>query len=420
MQGLAPRAAAARLLTDILQRGAGLEDAFETSCRKGLLEGADARDRALARAILTTALRRKGFIDDALSKFVRRAPGGMASSILVTAAAQILFMRVPHRAAIDLAVETAKTQSASGLAGLINAALRRLSENADSIIAPKPKPGIDAPRWLFSRWQRNYGTELAREIALAHLNEAPLDISVKNSPEEWAEKLGAEQLPNGTLRLTSHEGRIEELPGYTQGAWWIQDQAASLPAKLLGDVTGLRVLDICAAPGGKTAQLASQGAKVTAIDDSERRMERLASNLERLHLTANLIVADAREFTSPERFDAVLLDAPCSATGTLRRHPDIAWHRSEAQIRELAKLQSEMLTHAASLVKPGGMLVFSTCSLEPEEGEAHLSNLPEGLQFDPVRLEELPDPQLWKSPGILRSLPQFGVDGFFACRFRCQ
>ena len=281
----------------------------------------------------------------------------------------------------------------------------------------KPKPGINAPRWLFARWQRHYGTPVARELALAHLEEAPLDLTVKADPDVWAKELGAEKLQGGTLRLQQSEGRIDELAGYAQGAWWVQDQAASLPAKLLGDVAGLRVLDLCAAPGGKTAQLAAAGAHVTALDISARRLDRLKANLQRLDLHAEIVNADGLTYKADKPFDAILLDAPCSATGTLRRHPDIAWHRSEAQIRELVQLQRAMQRHAASLLKPGGKLVFSTCSLEPDEGEEHLKFTPEGLKLDPIAITELPTPQIWKEPGILRSLPQFGMDGFFAARY---
>ena len=421
MQGLNSRIAAARLLGKVLREQAGLEDAFEAECRDGLLAKEDARDRAFARAILTTALRRKGFLDEALKKFIRKAlpASSSANEILHIAATQMLFMRVPARAAISLAVESAKRDSkAKGFANLINAVLHRLEAEAEKIMGPKPKPGIDAPRWLFARWQRNAGTETARAIAAANLEEAPLDLSVKADAAEWAARLGAEILPNGTLRLNDAQGRVDELPGFEQGAWWVQDQAASLPARLLGNVSGKRVLDLCAAPGGKTAQLAAAGGLVTALDDSAARLERLKGNLARLGLAVETVCADARDYAPQGLFDAILLDAPCSATGTLRRHPDIAWHRSDVQIRELAILQRDMLAHAAGLLAPGGQLVFATCSLEKEEGEDHLDHIPEGLELDPIRPEELPDPRLWKAPGAMRSLPQFGMDGFFAARFR--
>ncbi|MDP4822722.1 MAG: RsmB/NOP family class I SAM-dependent RNA methyltransferase, partial [Aestuariivirgaceae bacterium] len=367
------------------------------------------------------ALRRKGHIDELLKKYLTKPlplSAGFTLEIIMIAAAQILFMRVPPHAASSLAVETALAdQKARHFTGLINAVLRRLADDAPAILAVKPKPGINVPRWLFARWQRHYATPTAREIAKAHLEEAALDLTVKADAELWAERLGAELLPGGTLRLATSEGRIDELPGYAQGAWWVQDQAASLPAKLLGDVAGLRVLDLCAAPGGKTAQLAAAGAKVTAVDISARRLDRLKANLQRLDLQAEIINADVLAFTTDEPFDAILLDAPCSASGTLRRHPDIAWHRSEAQIRELVQLQRAMQRHAVNLLKPGGRLVFSTCSLEPDEGEEHLEFTPPGLILDPIAADELPDSRLLAEPGILRSLPQFGMDGFFAARY---
>ena len=419
--GLGPRAAAAHVLAEVLRNGDGLEDAFERCCRDGLLVDEAPRERALARAILTTALRRKGHIDELLKKYITKplpVSAGITPEIIMAAAAQILFMRVPPHAASSLAVETALAdQKARHFTKLINAVLRRLADDAPSIQAVKPKPGINVPRWLFARWQRHYATPTAREIAKAHLEEAPLDLTVKSDPAFWAEQLGAERLNGDTLRLIASEGRIDELPGYAQGAWWVQDQAASLPAKLLGNVAGLRVLDLCAAPGGKTAQLAAMGAKVTAVDVSGRRLDRLKANLLRLNLEAEIVHADVLAFRTDEPFDAILLDAPCSATGTLRRHPDIAWHRSEAQIRELVQLQRAMQRHAVGLLKPGGKLVFSTCSLEPDEGEEHLKFTPDGLRLDPIAADELPDPQIWKEPGILRSLPQFGMDGFFAARY---
>ena len=420
-QGLGPRAAAAHVLAEVLRNGDGLEDAFERCCREGRLVDEAPRERALARAILTTALRRKGHLDELLKKYITKPlplSAGFTLEIIMIAAAQILFMRVPPHAASSLAVETALgDQKARHFTGLINAVLRRLADDAPAILAVKPKPGINAPRWLFARWQRHYGTPVARELALAHLDEAPLDLTVKADPDVWAKELGAEKLQGGTLRLQQSEGRIDELAGYAQGAWWVQDQAASLPAKLLGDVAGLRVLDLCAAPGGKTAQLAAAGAHVTALDISARRLDRLKANLQRLDLHAEIVNADGLTYKADKPFDAILLDAPCSATGTLRRHPDIAWHRSEAQIRELVQLQRAMQRHAASLLKPGGKLVFSTCSLEPDEGEEHLKFTPEGLKLDPIAITELPTPQIWKEPGILRSLPQFGMDGFFAARY---
>ena len=421
MQGLAPRHAAAELLHSILQKGMSLEDAFETSCTEGLLKNEPVRERALSRAILTTTLRRKGLIDEILRKYLTRPPGGLGSEIIAVALAQILFMRVATHAAISLANESARADPRSRhLTGLMNAVLRKAIADKGRISSLETKPGVNAPRWLYSRWQKTYGSDVAREIAAAHLLEPALDLSVKDQPGVWADRLGAQALPNGSLRLPTHQGRVDEIDGFADGAWWVQDQAASLPALLLGDVQGKRVLDLCAAPGGKTAQLACRGGIVTALDDSSRRMERLNTNISRLKLSVKTVVADARSFIPDEPFDAVLLAAPCSATGTLRRHPDIAWHRSEGQIRELAGLQQEMLAHARQLVKPGGLIVFSTCSLEPEEGENHLQALPEGLALDPIRRDELFDERLWKAPGCLRSLPQWGLDGFFAVRLRRQ
>src|SRR5208282_1763435 len=211
-------------------------------------------------------------------------------------------------------------------------------------------------------------------IAAAHLEEPALDLSVKADTEGWAVRLGGAALPWGTVRL-AHKGRIEDIEGYGEGAWWVQDAAAALPVLLLGDVRGLRVADLCAAPGGKTLELAVRGAHVTAVDLSASRLRRLQENLERLNLTAEVIKADAGVWSAPEPFDAVLLDAPCSATGTIRRNPDIPYLKAESDIAALSAVQARLLERAPSLLRPGGRLVYSTCSLEAEEGEARIARL---------------------------------------------
>jgi 16S rRNA (cytosine967-C5)-methyltransferase len=288
-------------------------------------------------------------------------------------------------------------------------------------------PALDAPAWLMARWTRAYGAEAARAFAAAHRTEAALDLTVRADPEAWAEKLGAEILPTGSLRLLA-KGAVPALPGYEDGAWWVQDAAAALPARLLGDVAGLRVADLCAAPGGKTAQLAAVGAQVTAVDVSPQRLERLAANLQRLKLSAEIVAADARAFDAAP-FDAVLLDAPCSATGTIRRHPDVAWLKRESDLGGLTALQAELLDAAARLVRPGGKLIYSVCSLEPEEGEGQIEALlarNASLRLDPIAPAEIGGVAGLITPaGTLRALPTHmphaearlaGLDGFFAAR----
>ncbi|HEY4193627.1 MAG TPA: RsmB/NOP family class I SAM-dependent RNA methyltransferase, partial [Mesorhizobium sp.] len=264
-----------------------------------------------------------------------------------------------------------------------------------------------------------------------HRHEAPVDFSVKADPEIWAQKLGGIVTPAGTVRVAELDGAVAEQPGFAEGAWWVQDAAASLPARLLGDISGLRVADLCAAPGGKTAQLILAGARVTALDASKNRLARLTQNLQRLGLAAEIAQADLLEYQPEALFDAVLLDAPCSSTGTVRRHPDVPWTKTPADIEKLADLQRRLLTRAVMLVRPGGRIVFSNCSLDPLEGEElyrqFLADTP-GVANDPVLPGEIlgVDPFL-TAQGTLRTTPAdmelglpgiSGLDGFFAARMR--
>jgi 16S rRNA (cytosine967-C5)-methyltransferase len=332
-------------------------------------------------------------------------------------------MRVPAHAAIDIAVELArKDRDARHFAGLINAVLRRMSEAGLDAETDRATLHLNTPAWLWRRWCAHYGEEAAGEIAARHAEDPPLDITVKSDGQGWAAALGGDVLPTGTIRIAAPKGRIEELPGYGSGDWWVQDAAAALPARLLGDVAGLRILDLCAAPGGKTAQLAAAGARVTALDQSEGRLERLKENLARLHLAAEIVVADAARYQSPEAFDAVLLDAPCSATGIVRRNPDIPHLKSDADLARLAPLQAGMLDNALTLLRPGGLVVYCTCSLEPEEGVGQIAGLLErttGVIRVPIEPAEIGGAGHLITPeGDLRTLPSHGLDGFFAARLR--
>jgi 16S rRNA (cytosine967-C5)-methyltransferase len=347
-------------------------------------------------------------------------------------AAQILFLDVPDHAAVDLSVRLAQSDQRSGrFAGLINAVLRRIARSAVELRAGIDPVALDTPAWLLARWTRNYGETTARAIAAAHAVEPALDLTVKDEPAEWAARLRGRVLPTGTVRTLS-TGPISSLPGYADGAWWVQDAAAALPVRLFGDVRGRAVADLCAAPGGKTLQLALAGAAVTAVDHLDARLTRLRENLRRVALSAEAVVADVTTWEAGP-FDAVLLDAPCSATGTIRRHPDIPWRKSEADIASLSDLQTVLLDHAIGLTRPGGTLVFCTCSLEPEEGEDVIAAALERDRrirrkpLDPAEiggLSELVTPQ-----GDLRTLPCYwpdpeprmgGLDGFYAARLeRC-
>ncbi len=372
------RRLAVYLLRAVLRERQPFDEAFAGSGAKAAFAGLESRDRAFAHAIAATALRRLGQIEDLLGRFMQKplpADAFEARFILIAAVAQLAFMEVAPHAAISLAVDQAKaSRGTHRYAGLINAVLRKVSANAAAILAEQDAGRLNTPAWLFARWARHYGEETARLIAAAHLEEPALDLSVKADAAAWAARLGGELLPSGTVRL-SVKGRIEDIEGYAEGAWWVQDAAAALPALLLGDVRGLRVADLCAAPGGKTAELAARGAHVTAVDHSASRLHRLKENLDRLGLEAEIVQADVAAWTAPGPCDAVLLDAPCSATGTIRRNPDIPYLKAEADIAALSGVQARLLEHALGLLKPGGLLVYSTCSLEAEEGEAQIERL---------------------------------------------
>jgi 16S rRNA (cytosine967-C5)-methyltransferase len=307
--------------------------------------------------------------------------------------------------------------------------LRRLARDKAAIRGGLDAARLDTPDWLWQRWTKTYGEAGARKIAEAHLVEPALDLSVKSDAAGWAERLGGIVLPTGSVRFVP-SGPVEDLSGYAEGEWWVQDAAAALPAKLLADFAGKRVADLCAAPGGKTAALAAAGANVTAIDISAPRVARLRSNLARLKLIAETVVADILDWTPGEPFDAVLLDAPCSATGTIRRHPDIALLKKPEDIESLAALQERMIDRAVGMLKPGGILVFCTCSLEPEEGETQFERALSrygltALPIDPAEVGGLAP--IITPKGTIQTLPSqlpaanprlSGLDGFFIGRGR--
>lgn len=429
--GLPARRAAADLLDAVLQKQQALDDVLGR-VRNGAMFDLPVRDRALARAIVGSSLRRKGQIDRVLQTFLDRglpAKAGTLYPILLSGAAQILFMNVPPHAAIDLAVRLAQWDPrAKRYDKLVNAVLRRVSEKGAAIADALDPARVNTPDWLWERWVRTWGEDRTGAIAEAQLIEPPLDLTVKSNPDVWAEKLGGRVLPTGSVRLIPR-GRIEDLPGFAEGAWWVQDAAASIPAQLLHDIDGKRVADLCAAPGGKTAQLVAKGAAVTAVDLSKTRVARLEENLSRLGLAAETVVADASQWQPDAPFDAVLLDAPCSSTGTIRRHPDVPYLKSDKDIAELAALQTRLLDNAVRLLKPGGTLVYSTCSLEPEEGEAQIAALMArnaSLRIEPLQADEPFGDTAWaQSSGVLRTFPfqlqldspeWSGMDGFFAAR----
>jgi 16S rRNA (cytosine967-C5)-methyltransferase len=422
---LASRRVALEVLIACLDKTQPLDDAL------GRHEGftaLDPRDRAFVRLLLATTLRRLGEIDEVLGSLIERPLGGAnapAHHVLRLGAAQLLFLGTPAHAAVDTSVRLVESLRLAHLKGLTNAVLRRVAREGVALLGDRDPARLNTPRWLWESWSASYGEETTRAIAAAHLIEAPLDLTARADAAFWAGRLDAEVLPTGTIRRAAG-GVVTDLPGFAEGAWWVQDAAAALPARLLGDIAGKRVADLCAAPGGKTLQLCAAGASVVAVDISARRIARLADNLARAGLKAELVTADAGKWTPDERFDALLIDAPCSGTGTLRRHPDIAWLKDQEDVGRLTLTQDRLLLHALELLKPGGTLVYAVCSLQEDEGPARIDALlarTPSLKRLPIRLEELPGLAEAITPkGDVRTLPSMwpdrgGLDGFYVARF---
>jgi 16S rRNA (cytosine967-C5)-methyltransferase len=431
--GLAARRIAADVLDGVLHKHRTLDDQLDgAAAHPGLKTLAD-RDRALMRRLVATILRRLGTLGHLLSKLLDRGiptDAPRAQSALLIGAAQILWMDVPDHAAVDLSVRLVQSdRRAAKYAGLVNAVLRRCAREGKALVEEVEGEILDIPPWLHKRWSAHYGEATARAIAHALAQEPSLDITVKSDAEQWASRLHGERLSTGTVR-TLLQGSVTHLPGFAEGEWWVQDAAAALPARLFGDVTGKTIVDFCAAPGGKTAQLAYAGARVIALDRSPGRTARLRDNLARLHLEAETVITDAVEWPGHgSAIDGILVDAPCTSSGTIRRHPDVAWLRQEADIAALASLQKRLLQRAAQLLRPGGILVYCTCSLEPEEGEAQISALlsaEPGLKRLPIEAQEVGGlSEIVDLKGDLRTLPSHlphadprlgGLDGFYAAR----
>ncbi|MCB1453005.1 MAG: RsmB/NOP family class I SAM-dependent RNA methyltransferase [Rhizobiaceae bacterium] len=425
--------AAARLLAAVIDKATALDALTDQEHGHPQFLALEVRDRALVRAILVTALRYRGTIAALIEKRLERplpANARTLDHILHVAAAQMLFLDVPDSAAVDLAVSHANSDPRSRrFASLVNAILREVGRRKERALPAALAQSADAPDWFVKRLEQAYGAARAEAILAIHRLEPPMDFTVKSDPQGWAEKFGGIVLENGTVRVGRLPAPVAELPGYAEGEWWVQDMAASLPAMMLGDVRGKRVLDLCAAPGGKTAQLAAAGARVTAVDLSASRLKRLAANFERLKLEVEIVEANALTFAPDALFDAVLLDAPCSSTGTVRRHPDVPWTKTPPDIEKLANLQRRMLDHAVTLIRPGGVIVFANCSLDPLEGEDLIDGfLADSSEFaiDPVAAADVPGVAPFLSErGWLRTTPEAlrvepealsGCDGFFAVR----
>ncbi|HKT19278.1 MAG TPA: transcription antitermination factor NusB [Stellaceae bacterium] len=428
MSATSARNAALDLIGAVLRQRHPLDEAIEDYT--GMAE-LPARDRAFARLLVATVLRRLGQIDAMIAHCLEKplpVRAAATQDLLRMGLAQLLFLRTPPHAAVATTVDLAEARGFLSYKGLVNAVLRRLSQEGPTLLQAQDEAMLNVPPWLWRNWCEAYGEQTTRAIALAHLHEAPLDISVKSNPEAWRERLDAVLLPTGSLRRQGG-GAIANLPGYNEAAWWVQDAAAALPAKLLGDVAGETVIDLCAAPGGKTAQLAAAGAKVIALDRSPRRVERLNANLARLQLNAQTLVADAIQWRPGEPARFILLDAPCTATGAIRRHPDVPHLKTQDDVIRLGGVQERLLAAAVQMLAPGGIVVYCTCSLEPQEGKQQVERLLTSgapVRRVPLDAAEIGGLKECVSPeGDLRTLPCHlkdldGIDGFFAARLMRQ
>ena len=421
------RLVAAQAFATVLEQGLTLDEAMD---RQSTVHRLEPRDRAFALAIALASFRHKGEIEAAIARHLAKPlprKSGLAAHLLTTAAAQLLVLGSPAHAVIDEAVRIAKSdRNATHFSGLINAVLRKIAGGPLASLVNADGWKLNTPGWLRSRWEANYGSETARRMIEAQAKEPPLDITVKSDPALWAERLGGIQLPSGTVRLPAPGKPVPELPGFQEGAWWIQDAAAALPVRLLGDVKCQSALDLCAAPGGKTMQLLAGGARVTAVDISGKRLQRLRSNLVRTGFEVDVVEADVLSLDLPAVFDVVVLDTPCSATGTIRRHPELPYLRNAGALPELAAQQTRMLQVAAARVAAGGRLLYCTCSLEPEEGENQIRHFLTGtpeFRLEPPEGIALPGGAL-TSEGWVRLRPDMnwgeaeGLDGFFIAILR--
>jgi 16S rRNA (cytosine967-C5)-methyltransferase len=403
------RESAFDLLKTVLERHRPLEEALDA------LPAQQPRDRAAAHRLAASVLRRMGTLDAVLEPFLRREPPDPVRNVLRIGAAGLLFLETPGHAAVATAVALARTRGLAPFAGLVNAVLRKVAAAGPAVLADLDSPRLDTPSWLWSAWG-----PAARAIATAHQTEAPLDLTLQpgTAPPE-----GGVLLPTGSVRFPAGT-RVADVPGFEAGALWVQDAAAALPARLLDVQAGERVADLCAAPGGKTGQLAAAGAIVTAVERDSARAGRLAANLRHWNLHADVITADATAWTPSAPFDAVLLDAPCSATGTIRRHPDVARLKRPRDVESLIKTQDALLDAAESMLRPGGRLIYAVCSLQPEEGPPRIAEAVRTgrLRHDPFRPAELAAlPEALTREGYLRTHPGLwpdlgGMDGFFAAR----
>ncbi|KAA9006035.1 RsmB/NOP family class I SAM-dependent RNA methyltransferase [Histidinibacterium aquaticum] len=415
-KGLAPRRAALRLVTAVTEEGRLLSELA------AVLDPLDAADRARASRLAMETLRALGRADRVLKPHLAKRPPGPVQNALRLATVEIGQGAAPHAvtdAYVELTGEGRRTQT---FRGMVNAVLRKVAGLTPEAWSALPVPNL--PKWLRRPLAEAWGDRSVQRMEHAHFHGAPLDLTARSDPAAVAGAVGGTLLPTGSIRL-AEPGRITALPGYDAGDWWVQDAAAALPVRLLAPQPGERVLDLCAAPGGKTLQLAAAGADVTALDISESRLVRVEENLARTGLTARTVAADAMAFEEGG-WDAILLDAPCSATGTIRRHPDLPHAKDGHDFAALIELQTRLIAHALTLLKPGGRLTFCTCSLLPDEGEVQVEDAlaaTDGLTLDPLPEASWIEPEWRAETGGLRLRPDFwadrgGMDGFYMATLR--
>ncbi len=413
------------ILKEVLDNGATLENAFDKHSK-----GISPVDKRFMRHLTTTTIRHLGQLDCIIDHCTKTKLGNTQTAVrhvLRLGICQLLFTEIPAHAAVNTAVNLMDKSIGKKLRYLkntVNAVLRKVDREREELLKKYGNSRHNIPKWILNRWDTRYGKETVKEIINQILQEAPLDLALlpQAQLDEWAIKLKAEKLPLGGLRI-KNAGNIRDLPGYEDGMWWVQDLAAQLPAHLLGAGKGDKLLDICAAPGGKTLQSVASGLKVTAVDISKRRLERLHENLRRLSLNAEIIETDILKFEPKKQWQYILVDAPCSSTGTIRRHPEILWSYREDKIKSLAILQQKMLDKAAQLLAPGGTLIYCTCSMEIEEGPGQINALLERnstLKRKGISASELPGlEQSILQTGDVQTLPHYfngGMDGFFISR----
>ncbi|MEZ5691279.1 MAG: 16S rRNA (cytosine(967)-C(5))-methyltransferase RsmB [Rickettsiales bacterium] len=419
------RLSALMALVHTLDKGKSLDSAWESDRHFSFM---NPPDRAFTQLLVKTTIRHLGQIDEMIDKFIEQPINKKIikiKHIIRLGIAQLIWLETPPHAAVHSTVELTKKIKMAGLSGLVNAVLKRMVKDGKEVIDSQDAEKINTPKWLWESWEKFYGTDKTRKIVQMHTAEPPLDITVKNDPNFWAERLDGKVVSENSVRLSSSKN-ITNLQGFSEGKWWVQDIAASIPAKLLikniKNLNQMNIIDMCAAPGGKTAQLINAGAKVTAIDKSKERVNTLKINLRRLKLKANCINADALKWQPDFTPDAILLDAPCSSTGTIRRHPDVAWHKKPEDITKMTIIQYSLINHALNMLKTGGLLVYSVCSLQKEEGEEQIEqilNKRDDIELIKIKADMVDGKKDWINEiGQIRTLPCYlqeegGMDGFF-------